>query len=158
MGRASFFRSVGKMLLKFDLSGLATDEEVQKVVKYFRNLVNNVSKKSLAGLADFRGLQVNEMVDHGISQAERDVIVCNRGGGTEIWGQASAKWINFWATISGNQYVDLSRRGVGQRVVIHTVTSGLPESLVSDTLKTLGRFKTKACAANSSVHERQSRR
>jgi len=62
MGRASFFRSVGKMLLKVDLSRLETDEEVQRVVKYFRNLVNNVPKKSLAGFADFRGLQVNEMV------------------------------------------------------------------------------------------------
>jgi hypothetical protein len=62
MGRASFFRSDGKMILKYDLSGLETDEEVQRVVKYFRSLVSNMPKKSLVGLADFKGLRVTEVV------------------------------------------------------------------------------------------------
>ncbi len=35
MNRASFLRSNGKMILKFDLSGLESIEEVKKVVKYF---------------------------------------------------------------------------------------------------------------------------
>ena len=62
MNRATFFRNDGKMILKFDLSGLKTDEEVKRVGKYFKSLVTNMSPKSLVGLADFNGLRVTEEV------------------------------------------------------------------------------------------------
>ena len=62
MNRASFIRSDGKMILKFDLSGLESIEEVKKVVKYFSTLVSNMPKKSMVGLADFSGLMVTEEV------------------------------------------------------------------------------------------------
>ena len=62
MNRASFFRSDGKMILKFDLSSLETDEEVKRVAKYFKSLVTNMPKKSLVGLADFNGLIVTKEV------------------------------------------------------------------------------------------------
>ena len=62
MNRASFLRSDGKMILKFDLSGLESVEEVKKVVKYFSTLVSNMPKKSMVGLADFNGLIVAEEV------------------------------------------------------------------------------------------------
>ena len=68
MDRASFYRSDGKMILKFDLSGLETDEDVQRVVKYFRNLVSRMPKKSLVGLADFSGLKVTEVVTQELIQ------------------------------------------------------------------------------------------
>jgi hypothetical protein len=62
MNRASFLRSDGKMILKFDLSGLESVEEVKKVVKYFSILVSNMPKKSMVGLADFNDLIVTEEV------------------------------------------------------------------------------------------------
>lgn len=62
MNRASFFRSNGKMILKFDLSMLETDEEVKRVAKYFRSMVTNMPTKSVVGLADFNGLKVTEEV------------------------------------------------------------------------------------------------
>ena len=62
MKRASFLRSKDKMILKFDLSGLETDEEVKRVVKYFGSMVGRMPKKSLVGLADFNGLNVTEEV------------------------------------------------------------------------------------------------
>lgn len=64
MDRASFIRSDGKMILKFDLSGLEADEEVKRVVKYFKGLVGRMPKKSMVGLADFKGLKVTEEVTH----------------------------------------------------------------------------------------------
>ena len=62
MNRASFLRSDAKMIMKFDLSGLETVEEVKKVVKYFNSLAARMPKKSMVGLADFNGLIVTEEV------------------------------------------------------------------------------------------------
>ena len=62
MKRASFLRRDGKMILKFDLSGLENAAGVKKVVKYFSSLVARMPKKSLVGLADFNGLVVTEEV------------------------------------------------------------------------------------------------
>lgn len=62
MNRASFLRSDGKMILKFDLSELEDAEEVKRVVKYFSSLVAKMPKKSMVSLADFNGLIVTEEV------------------------------------------------------------------------------------------------
>ena len=62
MKRATFLRSNGKVILKFDLSNLESTEDVDKVVAYFKSMVEKMPKKSMVGLADFNGLKVTENV------------------------------------------------------------------------------------------------
>ena len=64
MKRASFLRNGAKMILKFDLSNLNSSEDVERVVAYFRSMVERMPKKSIVGLVDFRGLTVADEVVH----------------------------------------------------------------------------------------------
>ena len=60
MKRASFFKHGSEMILKFDLSGLKSTEEVESVVKYFASVVGNMPKRSIVGLVDFSNLVVED--------------------------------------------------------------------------------------------------
>ena len=62
MKRASFLRDGAKMILKFDLSNLESSEDVERVVAYFRSVVERMPKKSIVGLVDFSGLKVTDEV------------------------------------------------------------------------------------------------
>ena len=71
MKRASFLRDGSKMILKFDLSNLESREDVERVVAYFRSMVERMPKKSIVGLVDFNGLTVaDEVVQEMISLTE----------------------------------------------------------------------------------------
>jgi hypothetical protein len=71
MKRASFLRDGSKMILKFDLSNLESSEDVEKVVAYFRSMVERMPKKSIVGLVDFNGLTVaDEVLPEMISLTE----------------------------------------------------------------------------------------
>lgn len=62
MKRATFIKTMGKMILKFDLSSLDSIEDVGRVVDYFLSMVTRMPKKSLVGLVDFTGLKVADEV------------------------------------------------------------------------------------------------
>ena len=71
MKRASFLRTGTKMILKVDLSNLDSIEDVERVVAYFRSMVEKMPKKSIVGLVDFNGLTVaDEVVQEMISLAK----------------------------------------------------------------------------------------
>ncbi len=48
------------MILKFDLSGLESAEEVGRVVDYFVSIVEQMPNKSMVLLVDFRNLVISE--------------------------------------------------------------------------------------------------
>ena len=50
------------MILKFDLSNLESIEDVERVVAYFRSVVEKMPQKSIVGLVDFNGLTVADVV------------------------------------------------------------------------------------------------
>jgi len=62
MKRASFLRTGKKMILKVDLSKLESIEDVERVVTYFRSVVEKMPKKSIVGLVNFVGLKVADEV------------------------------------------------------------------------------------------------
>lgn len=71
MKRATFLRDGAKMILKFDFSDLESREDVERVITYFRSMVERMPRKSIVGLVDFNGLTVaDEVVLEMISLTE----------------------------------------------------------------------------------------
>jgi hypothetical protein len=51
-------RDGAKLILKFDLSNLESKKDVERVIVYFRAMVERRPKKSIVGLVDLNGLTV----------------------------------------------------------------------------------------------------
>lgn len=67
MKRSGFVKHDAKIILKFDISGLQEDTDVQKVTDYFISIAKKMPNKSITGLADFTNLNVT-------SRTETDII------------------------------------------------------------------------------------
>ena len=62
MKRASFIRDGEKMILKFDPSSLESIEDLERVVEYFKSMVEKMPKNSLLAMVDFSGLAFTDEV------------------------------------------------------------------------------------------------
>ena len=62
MKRASFIRDGKKMILKFDPSSLESIEDLERVVEYFKSMVEKMPKGSLLAMVDFSGLAFTDEV------------------------------------------------------------------------------------------------
>lgn len=68
MKRSTFLRHGSRMILKFDLSELKLEYEVDKVIDYFFSIVMKMPRNSILGLVDFRNMNItsktlNKMIE-----------------------------------------------------------------------------------------------
>lgn len=66
MKRSGFVKHNAKLILKFDISGLQKDEDVQRVTDYCISIANKMPKNSITGLADFTNLNVTPKIETDI--------------------------------------------------------------------------------------------